>query len=72
MQPQGYIGKCTFCVHRVQYGEDPACVAVCPAHAMHFGLLDDPISEVSQLLAARDHYTLHPETGNRPNVFYLR
>ncbi len=51
MEPQGYIGKCTFSVHRVHYGEDPACVATCPAHAMHFGLLDDPTSTVSRLLA---------------------
>ena len=72
IQPQGYIGKCTFCVQRVPYGMDPACVAVCPAHAMHFGLLDDPTSNVSRLLAERDSYTLHPETGNHPNVFYLR
>ena len=72
MMPEGYIGKCTFCVHRVQNGEDPACVATCPTQAMHFGLLDDPTSEVSQLLATRDHYALKPETGNEPNVFYLR
>ena len=72
MMPDGYIGKCTFCVQRVAKGLDPACVSVCPARAMYFGLPDDPGSEVGRLLATRDWYTLAPETGNQPNVYYLR
>jgi Fe-S-cluster-containing dehydrogenase component len=47
VNPEGYADKCTFCVHRVEGGEDPACVSVCPTHCMHFGDLDDPESEVS-------------------------
>ena len=70
MHPGGYIDKCTFCVHRVEKGLDPACVATCPTHCMHFGVLDDPNS-VSQLLKARDYRVLTPETGNEPNVYYL-
>jgi hypothetical protein len=38
---------------------------------MHFGLLNDPVSDVSQLLRTRKHKTLLPETGNQPNVYYL-
>lgn len=72
MHPGGYIGKCTFCVHRVSEGDDPACVSACPTHAMHFGVLDDPGSTVSRMLSTRDHYVLRPETGNEPNVFYTR
>ena len=53
VHPEGYADKCTFCVHRVEQGEDPACVAVCPTRCMHFGDLDDPQSEVSRLLASR-------------------
>lgn len=26
---EGYVDKCTFCIHRVEKGLDPACVAVC-------------------------------------------
>jgi Fe-S-cluster-containing dehydrogenase component len=70
--PDGYIGKCTFCVHRVQHGSEPACVAVCPTRAMHFGLLDDPNSNVSRLLATRRYEVSQPPTSNEPNVFYLR
>lgn len=70
--PEGYIGKCTFCVHRVQNGEEPACVAVCPTRAMHFGLLDDPNSTVSRLLKTRKYDTPGADTRNGPNVYYLR
>jgi Fe-S-cluster-containing dehydrogenase component len=38
---------------------------------MHFGDLDDPNSEVSTLLASRDHHTLMPEAGTKPRIFYL-
>lgn len=71
MHPDGYVDKCTFCHHRVEEGLDPACVSSCPTHCMYFGSLDDPGSEVSQLLKTRKHKVLKPETGNEPNVYYL-
>jgi Fe-S-cluster-containing dehydrogenase component len=71
VHPDGYADKCTFCVHRVREGRDPACVAVCPARALHFGDLDDPESEVGRLLASRPHHALKPEAGTRPRIFYL-
>ena len=49
IHPEGYADKCTFCIHRVEKGLDPACVAVCPTHCMHFGDMDDPNSEVRRL-----------------------
>ena len=71
MHPGGYIDKCTFCHHRVEKGLDPACVSTCPTHCMYFGLLDDPSSNVSELLRTREYKVLAPETGNQPNVYYL-
>jgi len=71
VHPEGYVDKCTFCIHRVENGEDPACVSVCPTHCMHFGDLDDPNSEVSKLLKKRKHHSLVPEAGTTPNIFYL-
>jgi len=71
IHPRGYADKCTFCIHRVEQGELPACVAVCPTHAMHFGDLDDPNSEVSRLIASRRHFVLKPDAGTRPRIFYL-
>ena len=69
--PDGYIDKCTFCMHRVEKGEQPACVAVCPTHCMYFGDLDDPNSEISKMVATRKHKTLAPEAGTDPKIFYL-
>ena len=71
IHPDGYADKCTFCIHRVEQGLDPACVAVCPTHCMHFGDLDDPNSEVSTLLASRKHHVLMPDAGTKPRIFYL-
>lgn len=71
LHPDGYADKCTFCIHRVEKGQNPACVSVCPTHCMHFGDLDDPESEVSRLLASRRSHVLHPEAGTGPRVVYL-
>ena len=71
IHPEGYADKCTFCRHRVEEGLDPACVAVCPTHCMHFGDLDDPHSTVSRLLASRRSHTLLPAAGTRPRIHFL-
>ncbi len=71
IHPDGYADKCTFCIHRVEQGLKPACVSVCPTHCMHFGDLDDPNSDVSQLLASRNHHVLMPDAGTKPRIFYL-
>ena len=72
IHPDGYADKCTFCVHRVEKGKDPACVSVCPTRCMHFGDLDDPESEVSKLLREnQSHHSLLPEAGTKPSIYYL-
>jgi Fe-S-cluster-containing dehydrogenase component len=71
VHPDGYADKCTFCIHRVKEGLDPACVSVCPTRCMAFGDLDDPNSEVSRLLEARRHHALLPAAGTAPRIFYL-
>ena len=69
--PDGYADKCTFCLHRVQRGEQPACVSICPTYTLHFGDLHDGRSEVAKLLRSRRWKVLYPETGARPNVYFL-
>jgi molybdopterin-containing oxidoreductase family iron-sulfur binding subunit len=38
---------------------------------MHFGDLDDPQSDVAQLLASRRSHALLPAAGTQPRIFYL-
>jgi len=71
MHPEGYVDKCTFCIHRVREGLAPACVTVCPTKALKFGDLDDPRSEVHQELQTRQHKVLKPEEDTRPRLFFL-
>jgi len=71
VHPEGYVDKCTFCMHRVEKGQDPACVAVCPTQAMTFGDMDDPKSNISRLVSRRKGKTLIPEAGTKPNIYYL-
>lgn len=71
IHPKGYADKCTFCVHRVENGQEPACVAVCPTHCMYFGDFDDPNSAVSRLLRERDHHALLPGAGTGPRIHFL-
>ncbi|SEA39343.1 tetrathionate reductase subunit B [Desulfuromusa kysingii] len=63
--------KCNMCFNRVTAGLLPACVSTCVAHALYFGDLSDPNSEVSQLLKEHDCQVLSPEYGTKPNVYYI-
>lgn len=48
---KGTVESCTFCAHRVDRGRTPACVERCAAeghHAMVFGDLNDPNSEIAK------------------------
>jgi molybdopterin-containing oxidoreductase family iron-sulfur binding subunit len=50
---KGTVESCTFCVHRVDNDETPACVEACTAeehNAMVFGNLNDPASGISKEL----------------------
>ncbi len=68
---KGVIEKCTFCVHRLEKGLLPACVANCPARALRFGDLNDPESEVSKDLQRKPSFRLAEEYGTKPRVYYL-
>ena len=68
---KGVVEKCTFCVHRVEKGLDPACVVNCPVSALVFGDLDDPESEVSVLLRTKRHFRLEEAYNTQPSVHYV-
>lgn len=58
-------------LHRIEKGLEPACVQNCPVHALHFGDISDPNSEVSRLLVEKQHFRLLEEANTKPTVFYL-
>jgi len=68
----GTAEKCDFCADLVDQGLKPACVQACPTEALKFGDLNDPRSEVSQIIKARGGYQLHPELGTNPSVYYVK
>jgi phenylacetyl-CoA:acceptor oxidoreductase subunit 1 len=79
----GVATKCTYCVDRIDDGlgrgltpgvdpdATPACVNSCIAQALHFGDIENPQSNVSQLLVDYQHFRMHEELGTGPGFYYL-
>lgn len=79
----GVAQKCTFCVDRIDYGLEngltpgvdplatPACVNSCISGALQFGDIDDPDSNVSQLVRDNKHFRMHESLGTGPGFYYL-
>ncbi len=63
--------KCNYCAHRVDRGLEPACVNVCPTHAIVSGDLDDPHSEISLLRSQHLVTVRKPEKGTLPALYYI-
>jgi phenylacetyl-CoA:acceptor oxidoreductase 27-kDa subunit len=75
--------KCTFCVERIDEGlargmtpgvdpeATPACVNSCIAQALSFGDVEDPHSNVAQLLAQHESFRMHEELKTGPGFFYI-
>jgi len=64
--------KCTFCAHLLDEGwKEPRCVEACPTDALVFGDLEDPHSQISEIMASHEVEVLHPEYGLKPRVHYI-
>jgi Fe-S-cluster-containing dehydrogenase component len=80
---RGVVEKCTFCIHRIDAalenglmpGVDteatPACVNICPVTARFFGDINNPDSEVAQIVANTPTLRLREDLGTEPNVYYI-
>ncbi len=63
--------KCNYCAHRIDVGLEPACVNVCPEHAIISGDMDDPDSEIAILLGREQVSVRKAAKGTVPNLFYI-
>jgi Fe-S-cluster-containing dehydrogenase component/formate-dependent nitrite reductase membrane component NrfD len=66
----GTAAKCHYCAHRVELQLEPACVVVCPEHAIIAGDLDDSASEIARMLAENQVTVRKPEQGTAPKLYY--
>lgn len=86
VRSRGVIEKCSFCVQRIQEGKltakkegrplkdgdiKTACQQSCPTHAITFGDMNDPESEVSKLKKSERNYELLEMIHVIPSVSYL-
>jgi Fe-S-cluster-containing dehydrogenase component len=67
------VDKCTFCsdTRLVRGDTTTACQNTCPTKVRVFGDLDDPKSEISEVLRTREHFSLKSHLGTKPKLFYL-
>jgi Fe-S-cluster-containing dehydrogenase component/formate-dependent nitrite reductase membrane component NrfD len=63
--------KCNYCAHRIDVGLEPACVNVCPEHAIISGDMENPESEIAQLLGRQQVSVRKAAKGTVPNLFYI-
>ena len=70
----GTVESCTLCVHRIDKGEQPACVEAC-AKAGHkailFGDINDPNSEISQRIRSVASTQLCADLGLNPGFSFV-
>ena len=79
----GVVQKCIFCKERIDSGlaagltpgvdrdATPACVICCPTHAIHFGDLDDPNSDINRIIKEKHGHPFHPELDTEPSISYI-
>ena len=69
--PIGNARKCHFCIHRIERGILPACVATCIGKATYFGDKEDAQSLVTGLLQRNKVTRLKENLGTKPGVYYI-
>jgi tetrathionate reductase subunit B len=70
-EDKGVVEKCDLCARRVDRGELPACVETCPSKVRIFGDMNNPNSQLRELLSKRLYRTKKPEAGTNPQIYYL-
>jgi len=79
-QKKGTVTKCAFSADRIRENKLPYCVSSCPNGVYYFGDANEDLVtngttretvRLSQLLQENSAYTLMPELGTKPSVYYL-
>jgi len=79
-QKKGTVTKCVFSADNLREGELPYCVSACPNGVYFFGDANEDLVtngttketvRLSGLLEENAAYTLMPELGTKPSVYYL-
>jgi molybdopterin-containing oxidoreductase family iron-sulfur binding subunit len=68
---RGVVEKCNFCSERLVKGLIPACVEACKEKALVFGDLENPNSEVRELLRSHPSIRRKPQLGTKPQIYYI-
>jgi molybdopterin-containing oxidoreductase family iron-sulfur binding subunit len=87
VREKGVMEKCTFCVQRIRDGKDrakdqgrkvrdgeivTACQQGCPSHAILFGDLMDPESEIARVVKGPRGYKALYDLNTHPAITYLK
>ncbi len=70
----GVAESCTLCAHRLDVGGTPACMEACQKAgngAISVGDLNDPGSNVSQLISNQSVKRIREDLGTEPKVYYI-
>lgn len=79
-QKKGTVTKCAFSADQLREGKMPYCVSACPNGVYFFGDANEDLVtngttketvRLSSLLKDNAAYTLMPELGTKPSVYYL-
>ena len=79
-QKKGTVTKCVFSADRLREGKLPSCASACPNGVYYFGDENEDLVtngttketvRLSKLLKNHSAYSLMPELGTKPNVYYL-
>jgi len=86
VRSRGVMEKCSLCIQRIQVGKlkakldsrqikdgeiKTACAQSCPTEAIVFGNVNDPESQVAELIKDERNYLLLADLDTQPNVFYM-
>jgi Fe-S-cluster-containing dehydrogenase component len=68
---KGVVEKCNFCEERLAKGLMPACVLACKKKALIFGDLENPQSEIRNVVENRFTLRRRPSLGTEPQIYYI-